>query len=55
MQPQNLNEDWSQMAMMIGQEKKSYYWTTTSCRGCGQVEVMEWLQLAPVWVTSFRI
>ena len=38
-------------AMMIGQERKSYYWTTTSCSRCGQVEVVEWRQLASVWVT----
>ena len=37
-------------AIVIGQEK-SYYWTMTSCSRCGQVEVMEWLQLALVWVT----
>ena len=38
-------------AMVIGQEKKLYYWTTTLFSGYGQVEVVEWLQLALVWVT----
>ena len=50
MQMQYLNEDWSKWAMMIAQEKKSYYWTMISYSGCGQVEVMEWLWLALVWV-----
>ena len=38
-------------ALVIGQEKKSYYWTMTSCSGCGQEEVVELLWLASVWVT----
>ena len=35
---------------MIGSEKKAYYWTMTSCSGCGQVEIMELIQLILVQV-----
>ena len=31
-------------AMVIGQGKKWYYWTTTLYSECGQVEVVEWLR-----------
>ena len=36
------------IVMVIGQEKKPYYWAMTSCSECGQVEVVEWFWLVLV-------